>query len=376
MRVLFISLLLTLMPIATAASTLEAYWREPSESALPILLTTDLDDWFKVTLLISHAIDDSFCSYPHETVTTWVHPEHDNGEFFNLLRDGDHHRALYEWHLCIEIAGTLYRGWRGFDLGPESDLQLGCFLDRKIVEKYDDAVYLCTANNVKLEETNYNEAAEFCWSTDKCKRFESIESYRLFIAKGVQSIASNMHVGPLTVYDTNVSYSADDFTQPWSSRFKTEFLVDNFSQLEGIQLKRTSGYLAREVSYEFEPHIVQEDLVSYYSVACSRRGMDQGTARCQVTLNEAFYADDPSANFAIEGETLVDDAKWVFNAFELPEDLSHVDISMVKQNVRQISIVDDIASIEVGRSWCENVVQYRVVGDKKSLEYIGRHSCR
>lgn len=84
--------------------------------------------------------------------------------------------ALYEWHVCFLIDGTVYRAWRGFDPGPGASLHIHCNITRSQITARDTTPYLCPSADVVLNPQDYGEAASYC-AGQNCRRFKDRDSY-------------------------------------------------------------------------------------------------------------------------------------------------------------------------------------------------------
>lgn len=355
----------------TAAASLPMP-RSVQGDAMQVVFDTNADSWLAFRVHTSHAIDDTFCQFKHQSVEAWAHPDHEDGLYLGLIRANDFHRVLYEWHICLEVDGTMYRGWRGFDLGPDTTLTINCMVDTHKINALDEHQYFCQAQNAITQPANYNEAAEYCWQYDRCRRFESASSYQKFIESGVGDVASEVMIGPMVVQQKEVLYEDQNFDSGYPWGLSDSFLESQFSQLNGLAKTAVSGNMWRGKHHDFEPHIVQGDVVSYYSVNCKR--IAQGKANCQLTLNEAFYAGDPKAHFEIDSTTQVDQAKSVYKQFELPDTHHANSYDNYKQYVQKITIKDDVAVIAFGSGRCHRELRYRVPDDNEALEYLGKGS--
>lgn len=100
---------------------------------------------------------------------------------FSFSQMGSPRVALYEWHLCFEIGGVTYKGWRGFDPGPNSTLKVTCEFRTEQIEARNTERYLCDLSTVSPNMNNYREYAQRCDSgTGRCRKFESAEEMALW----------------------------------------------------------------------------------------------------------------------------------------------------------------------------------------------------
>jgi len=147
----------------------------------------------KIIIRLSNTANDSTCrnanSYSRQTVSKSKVATMG----FSFSRQGSPAIALYEWHLCFEINGQVYKGWRGFDPGLNSKLLVNCHIDVLKLKKLSDK-YLCSTNKLILNENNYSEFAEHCLGK-RCKRFETEHEYKVFMNRDVAYIAANLSSG-------------------------------------------------------------------------------------------------------------------------------------------------------------------------------------
>lgn len=84
--------------------------------------------------------------------------------------------ALYEWHVCFLIEGTVYRAWHGFDPGPGATLNIHCNITRAQIDARDTDRYLCPAVEMKPAAI-YSQFALHCTAPRNCKAFPDKASY-------------------------------------------------------------------------------------------------------------------------------------------------------------------------------------------------------
>lgn len=144
-------------------------------------ISTNSEESIKFKIRLSKAADDIHCNnatiFSQETVSSATPSEH----HFRFSQMGSPHVALYEWHLCIEVDGVTYKGWRGFDPGPGSILSVDCELDIDRLIARETGTYLCHLNDVSINHDNFGEYAAVCDpTTEHCNRFESADAMRLW----------------------------------------------------------------------------------------------------------------------------------------------------------------------------------------------------
>lgn len=85
--------------------------------------------------------------------------------------------ALYEWHICFLIGGTVYRGWHGYDPGPGASLHIHCFVGMAQLAAEDSDRYLCPTAEVAPNPGNNSEFAQHCYE-DGCLHFPTEADYQ------------------------------------------------------------------------------------------------------------------------------------------------------------------------------------------------------
>jgi hypothetical protein len=160
---------------AEPAAESEAKLREFDEedrtgSASDLRYTFELIGADEADEIWSKRVDDVDCG--HFDLYGWVR----NGrtEQHRFSRRGSPERALYEWHLCFRIGDRTYRGWRGFDPGKGSQIELACRVDAR--EPPPDT-YVCKTTQLEVSPENYGDVAYACREGEICRRFESESDY-------------------------------------------------------------------------------------------------------------------------------------------------------------------------------------------------------
>jgi len=97
----------------------------------------------------------------------------------NFSQRASPQRALYEWHLCFRLGGRTYRGWRGYDPGPGSRIDLECRIDAR---QPPPDTYVCRRTKLDVSPEGYGDAAYACREGEICRRFESESEYRAWKA--------------------------------------------------------------------------------------------------------------------------------------------------------------------------------------------------
>lgn len=131
---------------------------------------------FEFDYHVSNSVDDVNCEGPSlYGPGRNVDAEIPKKVMLDFRRQGSPTRALYEWHICFVIDDVVYRAWRGFDPGPDTELQISCFIDQEQIENKDTSKYLCETKRVTQFFGNYTEYGVHCWGEDRCKSFDTKE---------------------------------------------------------------------------------------------------------------------------------------------------------------------------------------------------------
>jgi hypothetical protein len=101
---------------------------------------------------------------------------------FNFSRKASPNIALYEWNMCFIIKGVTYKAWRGFDPGPNTTLNVDCFINQDQIKSKNTNLYLCKAQTIKHNQNNYTEYAVLCSGNDKCRYFDTKKELDLWNA--------------------------------------------------------------------------------------------------------------------------------------------------------------------------------------------------
>jgi hypothetical protein len=102
------------------------------------------------------------------TETLW----HEKVDFARQWRPGN---ALYEWHICFLVDGTVYRGWRGFDPGPGAKLNIQCTLTMAQLRAHDADRYVCATFSITPAPVK-DEYALYC-EAKNCLHFPTQAEY-------------------------------------------------------------------------------------------------------------------------------------------------------------------------------------------------------
>jgi hypothetical protein len=85
--------------------------------------------------------------------------------------------ALYDWHVCFLIGGTVYHGWHGFDPGPGAMLHLHCVIAMAQINAHDSDPFLCPHAEIQSAKDGQGEFAMHC-DDGGCRHFADAASYR------------------------------------------------------------------------------------------------------------------------------------------------------------------------------------------------------
>ncbi|WP_308365559.1 MULTISPECIES: hypothetical protein [unclassified Microbulbifer] len=100
-------------------------------------IETDSEETISLKIRISNAAGDTLCDKGHIYTQDTISATDPAKRNFSFSRKGSPNIALYEWHLCFIKDGVVYRGWRGFDPGPNTVLKVKLYFDRAaICQKY------------------------------------------------------------------------------------------------------------------------------------------------------------------------------------------------------------------------------------------------
>jgi hypothetical protein len=211
-----------------SSESLSKYDVEDQSTTLAFVLEVTGADLSDVKGYLSNRTDDTTCD--HALVYM---PGLRRISSHSLSRLGAPERALYEWHLCFEIDGKRYLGWRGFDPGPSSRIELACK-----VEGLDPPSerYACEVAELFINPEIYATYAHSCSQVEgKCRAFETKSSYirwkqqpeltkvdRLEIAAAIlrQQLSddSYLHANPMDYY---VTVEGEDLPESFLAPFST-----------------------------------------------------------------------------------------------------------------------------------------------------------
>ena len=379
---------------------------------------TDSEELLKFETKFSNIADDVFCKHARRWGVINVKRGTPDESTFNFSQKGSPNVALYEWHLCFEYRGVTYRGWRGFDPGVESKLSVECTINVEQLKARRTELYFCQTAKVGHDQHLYSEYAQYCWSEDKCKRFETERDYQLFLSRGLKDIALN-RIDPDSVIrsavinhdfmdeqaanqhikdaeadardrckedkvdavecESNLNYLRDYWASSDEWRFQlTESSVrEVFPEIDGQELvlnKVNYSAFSPYRTFTFAPHQVSKDTIRYHVVTCDLQDeQDSTVSDCRLSDKGRFYSISPEESFGIADMTNVDLALWAHRV--------HKGIKVEPQNPRlkpladgdslllSIAIDGQVAEFRYGRGGCWHSVFYTIVGDRETLVF-------
>jgi len=371
----------------------------------------------KVVIRLSNTANDSTCrnanSYSWQTVSNSKVVKKD----FSFSRQGSPAIALYEWHLCFEINGQVYKGWRGFDPGLNSKLLVECHIDVLKLKNLSDK-YLCSTNTLILNEKNYSEFAEHCLDK-RCKRFETEHEYKVFMNRDVAYIAANL-IGGSTVLGKKeikktlltdsekdsmiekmlISYkqscnrekeknrlsclhSVSKITENlnkdtyWTLRLTEQSLKHAFPLLKNQQLVPASyDEIDARYQFNFVPHKANNNEVDRYTVTCSTRAIKSKalTHRCTLKSQQSFYLDDPQEHFEIEDFSNVETALKAYRLLS-KFDLNDIPDEAAKYWVRVsraggVEVDGDNIIFNFSSECCGISLEFKFINDQKKMIFV------
>lgn len=215
-----IQILMMLMILSACAPTPISTVNEPShhdsgsshEDNHSYSIRTNSERLINFGIRISNSSDDTRCEkgfiYMHSSVSA-AEP---SNEAFGFNRKSSPNIALYEWHMCFIVDGVTYKGWRGYDPGPNTSLRVSCFIPQELLSTHNDR-YLCKTEETLHADADYSEYALHCWSKEACRRFETESDYNLFLRRGANNVALYRKTPSKDVRQATVNYEYFDDSQ-------------------------------------------------------------------------------------------------------------------------------------------------------------------
>ena len=381
------------------------------------LIETNSEDSIDFKIRISNSANDTNCEKGHiytQDSVSKIAPANRN---FGFSRKGSPNVALYEWHMCFIQDGITYKAWRGFDPGLHTSLEVSCFISSEQLSAQETDKYLCKTKNITHSDGNYSEFAQHCWSKETCRRFETESDYNIFLNRGVSNVALYKIVPSKEIREITVNYEYVDEQQAdklrdswvteqekycsesnerymqscleelsemkgfrvddgdWRYRLTEKALIDSFSELKSQDVVfQDTSHLNYATTFKFTPHDIKDNLVFFYSIACPAEGRHAKTALCTISINQAFYSDNPSEYFHIEKTSDVNTALWAYSA--------HQGVEVVPANewmarwlnqphrVSSIEIDGEVAKFSYHSGGCWHQVLYRIIGNNEKLEFL------
>jgi hypothetical protein len=336
---------------------------------------------------------------------------------FGFGRKGSPNIALYEWHMCFIKNAITYKAWRGFDPGANTALKVKCFIPTEQLVAQATDKYLCQTEKVIHSDDGYTEFAQYCWSKDTCRRFETEIDYNLFLKRGAANVALYKIVPSKEIRELKVDYEyidekqAEDFrlsliaegekacleegdrsrrscqvelselntllldSERWRYRLTENALIDSFPELKSlnVELQDTSAF--DDVStFKFTPHETKDSSVFFYTIDCPAEHRLAKNALCTISLNQAFYSESSSEYFYIEETSDIATAIWAYSGHK------GVEITAVSEwiarwlqrphRVPSIEIDGELAKFSYHSGGCWHQVWYRIIGNNEELEFF------
>lgn len=381
-----------------------------------LVLETDSPTPVPIEFYISNTVDDTLCTKKRRSYSRFtIEPNQPKVRHLNLSRKGSPSRALYEWHVCFEIDGKRYRGWRGFDPGPGASLEISCNLDSQQISAGNADVYFCHTMNVTHNGKNYADFAQHCWRGDVCRRFESESDYSLFLKRGPSNVALLQKVPAKTLETLDVEYeyiddktaldyrnSQTEMTKSVCGDSEGEFCQNELAELKAIfensdgwRYQLTANAIANayseisaqqnvvfsntshvdyQTTYKFSPHRSERPVVFYYSVVCPADPRSLRSATCTLYENQGFFSEEPSEYFSIEDTSDVKTALWAYTQHKqvrvFPDGEWMEGWLSRPHRVSTIKIDNTIAKFYYHSGGCSHEVWYQIVGENERLEFL------
>ncbi|QJR79517.1 hypothetical protein CA267_001250 [Alteromonas pelagimontana] len=381
------------------------------------LIETDSEDVISFEIRISNAANDTSCEKRSIYSTNSVSAKDAVIRHFGFSRKGSPNIALYEWHMCFIHDGITYKAWRGFDPGPNTSLNVNCFITAEQLVAEETDKYLCKTDSVIHSKENYSEVAQHCWSKGVCRRFESAFEYNIFRKRGADNVALHQIVPSKKIRELTVNYEyldekkAEKFRSSWISeeqkycsetdekyrklclegvsnlkaslagdgewryRLTEKALTGSFPELKPQSLLLHGiRELVYATTFTFTPHKIKGSSVFFYFVTCPIEKRQAKKAVCILSINQAFYSDNPNEYIYIEQTSDLSTALWAYSAHKGVE-VDPADERMATwlekpSSVSSIEIDGMIAKFTYHVGGCTYQTWYRIVGDNEELEFM------
>lgn len=197
----------------------------------------------------------------------------------NAVDETGDRTALFEWNICLEIDGVTYRAWRGFDPGPETNLEISCFVDREKIARKETDIYLCETVRLTQNPDNYSEVAVFCTTYD-CTGFDDLGRYEEWASLNPISDEDQLEIAA-ALFKSEISRDSGSlipqthyFLTIWTGKPSAQFLKrlsgsstvvhpgDEFQQGKGVKVNIT--YFT-----QIEPGIAKGKYETYCGPLCA-----------------------------------------------------------------------------------------------------------
>ena len=382
-------------------------------------VSTDSASLLKLKVFLSNFKDDTLCKKASQYGFATIDRNTPYVDYFGFTQKGSPNIALYEWHLCFEHNGVMYKGWRGFDPGPDGELRVECVIDEVQLERKEPMVYMCNVMELLHNEKLFSEYAEYCWSKDVCKRFETEEEYQLFLSRNPDNVAYERLNPSLEVREAIIELEyiedakagqyileAEESTRKfckdeaventackkrlelirkeltshkdWRYQLTEAIIRKEFSEISGGKLVDTQFdhyALSPNQTFTFTPHRVEKNVVRFFDVSCEylNQQIPKQSARCVLSEQGAFYSQSPDETFAIDETTNVELALWAHREHRKvtvnPSEEWAADTIKRNKKLLSIKIEGTSAIFRYGSGGCWHSVKYQIVGDKPELEF-------
>ena len=374
---LWASILLTIAPLISTIAAAEEYdpsqahydkLRDDSDLGHIISVSTNSDKPIEIGLIWGTNKNDTLCKGAGTSTSFELSAGKPYRTSPGFSYKASPEIALYEYHICLEIDGKTYRGWRGFDPGFETHLEIDCFIDSKKLNALDRSTYLCKTKKMEWNRENHQEYAEYCWTDDVCRRFETEKEYQRFQKYGPQNVGfarrkpskivekKKVRLTPIskTEWQNELNEFRNDLKKTCSDLQKGETtsqalkklaLESCLSKLEkdmpsddGPRPRRPTekeiqkkfpivrslaavdrfrkvpnsmivGDNLTTLTYSYEATVTSQNEITFYQVTCVYDSKGK-FAECTLSKEHAFYADNPLQFFFVGDTSNVNVAVW------------------------------------------------------------------
>jgi hypothetical protein len=181
---------------------------------------TDSDNPISVQYRMSRTPGDVDCDKAQENNLTigdkfQVTSKRPHQIFLDFPRQYQPGIALYEWHVCFLINGTVYHAWQGYDPGPGATLKVTCEIDQDRLKTRETDRFLCPDVKLAANPRNFSEYALHC-DGKACRRFATREDYDSWhrfnpLTEAVQDQITATVIDYESTHSTYISQNASTF---------------------------------------------------------------------------------------------------------------------------------------------------------------------